>query len=60
MGGDYVEAKKAVMRKSAPEIINHISSANIDTAASISELIVEQTLEQLDRCAAKLVSRRQP
>ncbi len=56
MGGEFVEAKKAVVRKAAPEVINHISAANIDTAAAISELIVEQTLERLDRCNAKLVS----
>ena len=55
MGSGYVEAKKAVVRKASPEIINHISAINLDVAASISELIVEQTLEQLDKCNSRLV-----
>ena len=56
MGGEYVDAKKAVVHKAAPEIVNHISAINLDIAASISELIVEQTLEKLDHCNSKLVS----
>ena len=56
MGSEYVDAKKAVAHKAAPEIINHISGINLDIAADISELIVEQTLDKLEKCNAKLVS----
>ena len=51
-----MDAKKSVAHKSAPEIINHISGINLDVAADISELIVEQTLMKLEKCNARLVS----
>lgn len=53
---DYQYVKKAVAKKTAPEIINHISAINLDTAANISELLVEQTLAKLDQANHKLVS----
>ena len=53
---DYQYIKKAVAKKTAPEIINHISAINLDTAANISELLVEQTLAKLDQANHKLVS----
>lgn len=56
MSSEYMDAKKSVAHKSAPEIINHISGINLDVAADISELIVEQTLMKLEKCNARLVS----
>ena len=52
---DYQYVKKAVAKKTAPEIINHISATNLDTAANISELLVEQILAKLDQANHKLV-----
>ena len=53
---DYQYVKKAVAKKTTPEIINHISAINLDTAANISELLVEQTLGKLEQINHKLVS----
>ena len=53
---DYQYVKKAVAKKTAPEIINHISAINLDTAANISELLVEQILAKLDQANQSLVS----
>lgn len=58
--GDYQHVKRAVSRKTAPEIINHISAINLDTAANISELLVEQILAMLDQANQKLVSIHSP
>ena len=53
---DYHYVKKAVAKKTAPEIINHISAINLDIAANISELLVEHILAKLDQANMKLVS----
>ena len=53
---DYQYVKKAVAKKTTPEIINHISAINLDTAANISELLVEQTLAKMEQVNQKLVS----
>ena len=52
---DLTQAKHAVGKKTAPEVINHVSAVNLDMAASISELVVEQTLLRLERSTAQLV-----
>lgn len=52
---DFMYAKKAVVRKAAPEIVSHVSAINLDVAAGISELIVEQTLTELERATLRLV-----
>lgn len=52
---DYQYVKKAVAKKTAPEIINHISAINLDTAANISEFLVEQILAKVDQANQKLV-----
>lgn len=52
---DYQYIKKAVAKKTAPEIINHISAINLDTAANISEFLVEQILAKVDQANQKLV-----
>ena len=65
------KAKKAVVLKTAPELIGHIrlfyrllflfypsfpySGLNLDTAALISELIVDRTLDELEACSVQLV-----
>lgn len=54
-GGDFVQVKKAVNKRTAPEIANHVSAINLDVAANISELVVEQTLLKLERVIHKLV-----
>ena len=55
MGEDFLDAKKAVGHKMAPEIISHVSAINLDVAANISELIVEHILDKLERCNNRLV-----
>ena len=55
MGEDFMEAKKAVGHKMAPEIISRVSAINLDVAANISELIVEHILDKLERCNRTLV-----
>ena len=52
---DFVLIKKAVAGRTAPEIANHVSAINLDVAANISELVVEQTLMKLERANHKLV-----
>lgn len=52
---EFVEEKKAVASKTALEVVNHISSTNLDVVAAISELMVEETLEKLESSIAKLV-----
>ena len=54
---DYQYVKKAVAKKTAPEIINHISAINLDTAANISEFLVEQILSKVDQTNQKLVTK---
>ena len=56
MGEDFLEAKKVVGHKMAPEIISRISSINLDVAAHISELVTDRILEKLDRSNHRLVS----
>jgi hypothetical protein len=48
------ETKKAVTKKTSPEIINHISAVNLEAAAVISELIVDRTLDELEGCTGRL------
>lgn len=55
-GDDFVQARKDVLRHALPEIVNHVSDSNVDVAANISELVVEYTLESLERVNHKLVS----
>ena len=52
---DYQYVKRAVAKKTAPEIINHISAVNLDTAANVSEFLVEQILAKVDQANQKLV-----
>lgn len=52
---DFMYGKKAVTRKTAPEIVSHVSAINLDVAANISELLVDQTLAQLDKANLRLV-----
>ncbi len=56
VSSDFTYAKKAVTKKCAPEVVSHVSGINLDVAANISELIVEQTLIKLDKANHKLVS----
>jgi len=56
VSSDFTYAKKAVTKKAAPEVVSHVSAINIDVAANISELIVEQTLLRLDKANQRLVS----
>ena len=56
MGSEFEEARKTVVHKVVPEIINPISASNLDLAATISELLVEKTLLKLERINSKLVS----
>ena len=60
ISSDFTYAKKAVTRKAAPEVVSHVSAINLDVAANITELIVEQTLVKLDRANLSLVSRDRP
>lgn len=55
---DFTYGKKAVTRKAAPEIVSHVSAINLDVAANISELIVDQTLTMLDKANLRLVRMR--
>ena len=55
-GDDFVQAKKDVLRHALPEIVNHVSDSNVDVAANISELVVEYTLQSLEKVNHKLVS----
>lgn len=55
MGEDFLEAKKVVGHKMAPEIISRISSINLEMAAHISELITDRILEKLERSNRRLV-----
>lgn len=55
-GDDFAQAKKDVLRHALPEIVNHVSDSNVDVAANISELIVEYTLQSLEKVNHKLVS----
>ena len=55
MGEDFLEAKKVVGHKMAPEIISRISSINLDVAAHISELITDRILEKLEKSNRRLV-----
>ena len=59
ISSDFTYAKKAVTRKAAPEVVSHVSAINLDVAANITELMVEQTLVKLDRANLSLVSRVQ-
>lgn len=52
---EFALAKKAVVHKTAPEIVSTITGANVELAAGISEFIVDMTLEKLAECSAKLV-----
>ncbi len=56
VSSDFTYAKKAVTKKTAPEVVSHVSAINLDVAANISELIVEQTLARLDKANLKLVN----
>ena len=56
VSSDFTYAKKAVTKKSAPEVVSHVSAINLDVAANITELIVEQTLVKLDKANLKLVN----
>lgn len=55
-GEEFAQAKKDVLRHALPEIVNHVSDSNVDVAANISELIVEHTLQSLEKINHKLVS----
>ncbi len=56
VSSDFTYAKKLVTKKSAPEVVSHVSAINLDVAANITELIVEQTLVKLDKANLKLVN----
>ena len=55
-GPEFAQAKKDVLRHALPEIVNHVSDSNVDVAANISELVVEHTLNCLEKINHKLVS----
>lgn len=55
-GPEFVQAKKDVLRHALPEIVNHVSDSNVDVAANISELVVEHTLNCLEKINHKMVS----
>ena len=55
-GEEFAQAKKDVLRHALPEIVNHVSDSNVDVAANISELVVEHTLQSLEKINHKLVS----
>ena len=56
MGSEFDVARKTVIHKVVPEIINPISASNLDLAATISEHLVEKTLVKLEKINSKLVS----
>lgn len=53
---EFSQAKRDVLRHALPEIINHVSDTNVDVAATISEVVVEHTLQVLEKINHKLVS----
>ena len=53
---EFTQAKRDVFRHALPEIINYVNDANVDVAASISELVVEHTLQSIEKINYKLVS----
>ena len=55
-GPEFAQAKKDVLRHALPEIVNHVSDSNVDVAANISELVVEHTLNCLEKINHKMVS----
>lgn len=54
-GVEFVQAKKDVLRHALPEIVNHVSDSNVDVAANISELVVEHTLQSLEKINHQMV-----
>ena len=55
-GEEFIQARKDVVRHALPEIVNHVSDSNVGVAANISELVVDHTLQSLEKINHKLVS----